>query len=425
MAAPTITDSVIATGTGTSVTTGNLTIASGDVLYVDVLLSDGSPGGMTSVTSSGGGGALSSIADSTAVQSFLRCHIWRSTSPTAGTVTITATPAASTGEIAVIAVSVAGVDSGTPNGTVVFADGNGTADAASGSVSSGTDALVLDFHGRFLDGTASMTAGGAQTILEQANYNAILSAGASTEAGAATVVTDWTRGGQGTISNWQWVIGALSINGATGGSATLTCDAAAYVLTAQAVTFTEAAQDTGGFVVGSATSYVGEGFVGAGEAPAGDPVLVADPATYSISAQAVGFPRGRKVAIDPAAYVWTASSATLDYSLTASAASYVLTGQAVTLTYGGADPTIAIDPATYTLTAQAVGLRAGRRTAANPAAYALTGQDVTLTYDPAAILICDAGSFVVGGQIVDLRYSGLAAGNSGEFIVLARRRGRR
>ena len=95
MAAPTITDSVIATGTGTSVTTGNLTIASGDVLYVGVILSDGSPGTMTSVTSSGGGGALSSLAESGVVQSFLRLHIWRSTSPTAGTVTITATPAAS------------------------------------------------------------------------------------------------------------------------------------------------------------------------------------------------------------------------------------------------------------------------------------------------------------------------------------------
>lgn len=217
MAAPTITDSVVAVGTGTSVTTGNLTIASGDKLYVGVLLSDGSPGAMTSVTSSGGGGALSSIGDSAAVQLYLRCHVWRSLSPTAGTVTITATPAASTGEIAVIAVAVAGVDAGTPNGTVVFANGNGLADATSASVSSGTDALVLDFIGRFLDGTFSMTAGGGQTILDQANYNNILSAGASTKAGAASVTTTWSRNFMGTVSNYEWVIGALSINGDSGG----------------------------------------------------------------------------------------------------------------------------------------------------------------------------------------------------------------
>lgn len=215
MAAPTITDSVIVTGTGTSATTGNLTIASGDVLYVGVILSDGSPGGMTSVTSSGGGGALSSIDDSGVVQSFLRLHVWRSTSPTAGTVTITATPAASTGEIGVIAVSVSGVDSGTPNGSLVFSDGNGTADATSGSVSSSTDAIVLDFIGRFQVGAMAIT--GGQTQLEQANQGGILQAGSSWEAGATTVTTAWGINGQSTISNWQWVIGALSINGGSGG----------------------------------------------------------------------------------------------------------------------------------------------------------------------------------------------------------------
>lgn len=220
MAAPTITDSVIATGGGTSVTTGNLTIASGDVLYVGVILSDGSPGGMTSVTSSGGGAALSSIADSGVVESFLRLHIWRSTSPSAGTVTITATPAASTGEIGVIAISVAGVDSGTPNGTPVYTNGNGIAidPVVSGSVSSSTDAIVLDFIGRFQ--TNVPTVGTGQTLLEGAleppTGTIILAAASSWKAGATTVTTDWGYNLSGSVSNWQWVIGALSINGASG-----------------------------------------------------------------------------------------------------------------------------------------------------------------------------------------------------------------
>lgn len=218
MAAPTITDSVIAVGTGTSVTTGNLTIASGDVLYVGVILSDGSPGGMTSVTSSGGGGALSSISDSGVVQSFLRLHIWRSTSPTAGTVTITATPTSSTGEIAVIGVSVAGVDSVTPNGSVGLTDGNGfTTDAVSASISSSTDAIVLDFIGRFQTGPMSIL--GGQTQLEQANQAGVLQAGSSWEAGATTVTTSWGVNGESSISNWQYVLGALSINGASAPSA--------------------------------------------------------------------------------------------------------------------------------------------------------------------------------------------------------------
>lgn len=540
MAAPTITDSVIATGTGTSVTTGNLTIASGDVLYVGVILSDGSPGGMTSVTSSGGGGALSSIADSTVVQSFLRLHVWRSTSPTAGTVTITATPAASTGEIAVIAVSVAGVDSGTPNGTMVFADGNGTADAASGTVSSGTDAIVLDWHGRFLDGTFGMTAGGAQTILDQANYNNILSGGSSWEAGAASVTTDWSRNSQGTISNYQWVIGALSINGATGGSTTMTCDAGSFTLTGGDVGLSENAASTGGLVVGSETSFVGEGWIGAGEAPpagspytftidagvftltgtavglkqgyvlpiaagsftltgsdaardlsmslvAGsftltgqditltpsgtDPVLTADAGTFTLTGGTVGLAQGYALPLDAGTFTLsgtavglraarTLSLAAGSFSLTGTAVglaaqrrlalaagSFTLTGSDVTLTPSGAAPVLTVDAGAFSLTGQAIGLRAARTLALSAGSFAisgqaatlaaartfplaagafsLSGQDVTLTYDPAAILICDAGSFVVGGQIVDLRYSGLAAGNSGEFIVLARRRGRR
>lgn len=216
MAAPTITDSVSVSGTGAGpITTGNLTIASGDVLYVGVILSDGSPGTVSSVTSSGGGGALSSIADSGVVQSFLRCHIWRSTSPTAGTVTISMTPGASTSEITVIAVSVAGVDSGTPNGSVVFSDGNGFVDAVSGTVSSGTDAIVLDFMGRFQVANGVVT--GGQTELEQVLYATTLLGASSWEAGATSVTTSWGTNGQTTVSNWQYVIGALSINGGSGG----------------------------------------------------------------------------------------------------------------------------------------------------------------------------------------------------------------
>lgn len=216
MAAPTITDSVSVAGTGTSATTGNLTIASGDVLYVAVMNIDGSPAGVTSVTSSGGGGALSSIGDSGVVESFIRAQIWRSTSPSAGTVTITATPTATQGDIGVVAVSVAGVDSGTPNGTPVFSSGNGSADAVSGTVSSGTDAIVLDFIARIQQAAMSIT--GGQTQLEQVSNGAdTVQDGSSWEAGAASVTTSWGINARGTVSNWQWVIGALSINGGTGG----------------------------------------------------------------------------------------------------------------------------------------------------------------------------------------------------------------
>lgn len=215
MAAPTITDSAIAAGSGTGpFTTGSLTIASGDLLYVFIQFSAGTPGTVASVTSSGGGGALSEIADSGAVESYLRCHVWRSTSPTAGTVTVSVTPTVSTNEVVVIAVSVAGVDSGTPNGSVVFANGNGATTATSGTVSGGTDAIVLDCIGRLQSGAGSPGAG--QTQLESGDVGGYYFAQSSWEAGAASVTTTWTHD-PSTVSNWQWVIGALSINGSSGG----------------------------------------------------------------------------------------------------------------------------------------------------------------------------------------------------------------
>jgi len=214
MAGPPINDTDTVTGTGTSVVVSGITVATGEALYVAATLSDGSPGAVTSVVWSGGGGALSSIADSGVRQSFLRQHWWRSLTPTPGTGSITVTPAASTGEIGV-SVYVVPVDAGTPNGTVIFADGNGTADAVSGTVSSGTDSTVIDAIGRFQNAALSVV--GGQTQLGQANQGGILQAGASYEAGAATVTTGWGVNAAGTVSNWQWVIGALSLNASTGG----------------------------------------------------------------------------------------------------------------------------------------------------------------------------------------------------------------
>lgn len=438
MAAPTITDSVIATGTGTSVTTGNLTIASGDVLYVGVILSDGSPGTMTSVTSSGGGGALSSIADSGVVQSFLRLHVWRSTSPTAGTVTITATPAASTGEIAVIAVSVAGVDSGTPNGTMVFADGNGTADAASGTVSSGTDAIVLDWHGRFLDGTFGMTAGGAQTILDQANYNNILSGGSSLEAGAASVTTDWSRNSQGTISNYQWVIGALSINGATGGSTTMPCDAGSFTLTGGDLTFrrfkltcdagsftltgsnvglAEGSAQTGGFVVGSSTSFVGEAYVGAGETPpAGSPyTLPIESGSFALTGGTVGLKQGYVLPIAAGSFTLTGSDAARDIVLSMGAGSFTLTGGALTLTPSGTDPVLTCDAGAFTLTGGTVGLKQGYALPLAAGSFALTGGALGLR--AARTLPLAAGSFSLTGTALGLKQGYVLPVGAGSFTL--------
>lgn len=445
MAAPTITDSVIATGTGTGVTTGNLTVASGDALYVGILVSDGSPAGMTSVTSSGGGGALSSIGDSGVVESYLRCHIWRSMSPTAGTVTVTANLAASNGEIAVIAVSVAGVDSGTPNGSVVYANGNGTAvdPAVSGSVSSGADAIVIDFIGRFQ--TNVPTAGSGQTLLEGAleppSGTIVLAAASSFEAGAGTVTTEWGYNASGSVSNWQWVIGALSINGATGGGGgyTITADGGAYALTgataalragrrltasagAYTITGADALRDFS--MVAAAGSYA---FTGAVAALSHGYRLTAAGGSYALTGAAAGLKAGRKIAAAAGSYTLTGAAATLTYTpagadpvLTADAGTYTLTGAAVGFAVAHKVSTAG---GTYAFTGAAAALRVGRVLAAGGGAYALTGADATLTYDPASsTLTAEAGAYQVRGGEASFIYGTKAFSGGWSDVPPQRRR---
>ena len=240
----------------------------------------------------------------------------------------------------------------------------------------------------------------------------------------------------------------------TGGDLTfrrfkLTCDAGSFTLTGSNVGLAEGSAQTGGLVVGSSTSFVGEGWIGAGEAPpSGSPyTLTIEAGSFALTGGAVGLKQGYVLPIAAGSFTLTGSDAARDLSMSLTAGSFTLTGGALTLTPSGSDPVLTADAGTFTLTGQAIGLRAARTLTLSAGSFALTGQaatlaagrtfslaagafslsgqDVTLTYDPAAILICEAGSFVVGGQIVDLRYSGVSAGNGGEFILLARRRGRR
>ncbi len=217
MAAPTINDSACGVATGSSVATdAALTISSGDVVYVWFYLAD-NPSVAASGVSSAGGGTFTEIADSGLTSGFQRLYLYRSTDATVGSHVITATPSGSTANLGVMAVSVSGVDAGTPNGTALFASGSGSGDAVSATISSGTDAIVLDGIGRVQ--TGDMAATGGNTILDQRNRASTIQVGTSWEAGAASVATGWGVNGQGTVSAWEWLLGALSINGGAGGSA--------------------------------------------------------------------------------------------------------------------------------------------------------------------------------------------------------------
>lgn len=224
MPAPVITSSVNKAATSTATPGATASLVSGGVnraLYCAVLMSDGSPGGVTSVTWSGGGGeTLTSIYDSGVVQSFLRLHIYRRIAPTAATGTLTPVLAAATSEIGIFGWAVEDVDQTTPNGTIAAVNGTGSGNAASGTIASATGETIIDIIGRFTNGPMPVdpaSIGTGQTVLSQNSANALFQFGSSTRAGATTPSTVWGLDGYGTVSNWQYVMAALSLKPVSAG----------------------------------------------------------------------------------------------------------------------------------------------------------------------------------------------------------------
>jgi hypothetical protein len=218
MAAPVITDSVLAGAGGTNtVTTGNLVVGgSNRVLYVFVGNSDGTPQTVSTVTwNVASPESLTQIHDTTTAN-FQRVEVWRLIAPTAATDNVTVTLSGSTTALIVIAVAVEDIDQATPNAAVVKATGTGSADS-SVAVSSATGKLALDFLYRF---SATLNVGAGQTQLENA-FQTEAAAASSTEAGAATNTFTWDIGGSGTVSNWEWTAVALSLNEVSAGGATI------------------------------------------------------------------------------------------------------------------------------------------------------------------------------------------------------------
>ncbi len=116
-----------------------------------------------------------------------------------------------------------------------------------------------------------------------------------------------------------------------------------------------------------------------------------------------------------------------DYTLTADAGSYALTGVAAALRRGytlvgaagsyaitGGDATlrrgyrITADAGSYAITGGDAVLRRGYSMSLDPGSYSITGSDATLTYSAggtAYTLVCDAGSYSTGGGDATLTYT--------------------
>lgn len=228
MAAPIVnTSDLVATGSTSTPASNSITIGgSNRVLYVFLMLADNTPTSVSSVSWSGGGGeSLTAYADSGTVQTFLRTYVYRKIAPTATTGTVSVTLGASQSQIGLFTVAIEDCDQTTPDGGVTFANGNGVSPDPTVTVSSAAGKLVVDFLQRV---GASQTVGSGQTQLQQSAFGAVDFAG-SREAGAASVSMSWTDGAGGTGSNWEWLIGALSLNEVSGGGGGGSANAIAWI----------------------------------------------------------------------------------------------------------------------------------------------------------------------------------------------------
>jgi len=220
MAAPVISDSVIAGAAGTNtVTTGNLVVGgSNRCIYVFVGNSDGTPKAVSTVTWNVASPESFTKIHDTGTSSFQLVEVWRLIAPSAATDNITVTLAGSTTALIVVAVAVEDIDQTVPNGTIVDDQQEpGTDSAASINVSSAAGKLILDFIYRFAD---ALNVGAGQTQLENA-FQTEAQAASSTEAGAASVTMSWTSLGAGTQFQWAWSMVGLSLNEVSAGGATI------------------------------------------------------------------------------------------------------------------------------------------------------------------------------------------------------------
>ena len=133
----------------------------------------------------------------------VRVEVWKLDSePATGADTVTVNFANIT-RAAVTIITFTGVNQTTPLGTLATATGSST--AASVSVTSATDELVVDAASSHRNPSVALTVDGSQT--ERSNLVVTrLTLGTSTEAGAASVSMDWT-----VAPSNAWAIAGVSV----------------------------------------------------------------------------------------------------------------------------------------------------------------------------------------------------------------------
>lgn len=336
---------------------------------------------------------------STANSGNFRGALYRLVGPTTGSNTLRASFTGSGNfPVWVTCISLDGVDSTTPEDTLVqeVESGSDTSTSQSVSTSSATDDRVLTgawFATSGFDTTGSVV-GSSYTIRQQ-----VLHGGAGARLiigdadGAATVTPETSYNN---TSSWGALRWAVNVNAAAGsGAYSLALDAASVAVSGQAIGLQAARRLA---VDATSVSVTGQAMgVYAGRR------LAADAGSVSLTGQAVGLRAARTLALEAGSLALSEQAVSLRAArrVALDAATVTVAGQAVTLTRG---LRLSLDPASLTISGQTVGLSAARRLTLDAAAITISGSDVTLIPPAGAYsLALDPAAVSLSGQPLTLR----------------------
>ena len=287
----------------------SITVPSGNVCYVLVNNSDGSPAAPTGVVWDAGGvaEALTQVSTTLSYGTYWRATLWRGVGLTAKTSAFRATWSGSQGERIVGAWVGTGIDSGTPNGTIATNSATGST-ALTGTATTTAGQLVLAF-GAFGHVNNTLTTLNSPSGTERfdvttlPDYYDTAAVQEQTASGSSTTMT-WTAGNTG-----DWGIFVVPLNDAAAGT-TITPGAGTVTLAGAAPSATRTANQWSTPAAGAVSLT--------GYAPS-----VQNGASYSIT------PPAGAVVLAGAAPSVSASNAT---TITPGAGSLTITGAAPVLT---------------------------------------------------------------------------------------------
>lgn len=144
--------------------------------------------------------------------------------------------------------------------------------------------------------------------------------------------------------------------------------------------------------------------------------LTANAGAYSLTGQAADLLRATVLSANSGAYVISGQAATLDYNqqrvLSANAGTYAVSGQAATLVKTNL---LSANAGDYSVSGQDALLAIGKFLGANAGSYSIGGQDANFLYNRA--VSANAGSYVIDGQDASLIAIRALSANAGNYAI--------